>query len=218
MGLELRSHRSDPHQRGKRPRRHDQHQRNARSGFRRHLGNLVGLAGSPHQSRECDHHDELPAGAQQSRPRHRVRERSSRSICGIPELGVVAGDARIDGGAAYRRSHCDSSHSTCAGAGESRRKCSEGEAEVGVGEDSDGRVVRGGQWTSVELVLEHEIFVAPFSKIPALGRFIMRDKGFTMGIGRITEVLKSKFHKLLYVLSQQTIQGCFYCFFEKVMG
>ena len=58
------------------------------------------------------------------------------------------------------------------------------------------RIVRGGQWVSVEFALQHEVYVAPVSKIPHLGRFIMRYDGLTLGIGRITELKPSKFHKM----------------------
>ncbi|CBK22781.2 Translation elongation factor EF1A [Blastocystis hominis] len=58
------------------------------------------------------------------------------------------------------------------------------------------KVVYGGQWASVELALDREVFVADFKSIPAMSRFIMQDKGVTMGIGRVTEVKKSKFHRV----------------------
>ena len=58
------------------------------------------------------------------------------------------------------------------------------------------RIVRGGQWVSVEFALQHEVYVAPVTKIPLLGRFIMRYDGLTLGIGRITELKPSKFHKM----------------------
>ena len=61
------------------------------------------------------------------------------------------------------------------------------------------RVVKGGQWVSVELALDREVFAAPVKSIPLLGRFIMREEGVTLGIGKVTEVKKSKFHKLLGV-------------------
>lgn len=48
---------------------------------------------------------------------------------------------------------------------------------------------------SVELALQHEVFVAPVSKIPQLGRFIIRQEGETLGIGRVTELKPSKYHK-----------------------
>ena len=63
------------------------------------------------------------------------------------------------------------------------------------------RVVYGGQWASVELALDREVFVADFKSIPAMSRFIMQDKGVTMGIGRVTEVKKSKFHRVCSVCS-----------------
>ncbi|KAK8827701.1 hypothetical protein WA577_007248 [Blastocystis sp. JDR] len=61
------------------------------------------------------------------------------------------------------------------------------------------KVVKGGQWVSVELALDREVFAAPVKSIPLLGRFIMREEGVTLGIGKVTEVKKSKFHKLLGV-------------------
>ena len=64
------------------------------------------------------------------------------------------------------------------------------------------RVVYGGQWASVELALDREVFVADFKSIPTMSRFVMQDKGVTMGIGRVTEVKKSKFHRLCIVCSK----------------
>lgn len=58
------------------------------------------------------------------------------------------------------------------------------------------RVVYGGQWASVELALDREVYVSDWKTIPAMSRFIMQDKGVTMGIGKVTEVKMSKFHKV----------------------
>lgn len=68
-----------------------------------------------------------------------------------------------------------------------------------MGEGIKGRVVTGGKWVSVELALDREVFAAPVKSIPLLGRFIMREEGVTLGIGKVTEVKRSKFHKLLCV-------------------
>ena len=68
--------------------------------------------------------------------------------------------------------------------------------------DLRSRVVYGGQWASVELALDREVFVAEFKSIPAMARFILQDKGVTMGIGRVTEVKKSKFHRVWIVCSK----------------
>lgn len=48
---------------------------------------------------------------------------------------------------------------------------------------------------SAELALKHEVFVAPVTKIPHLGRFIIRCDGQTLGIGVVTELKPSKYHK-----------------------
>lgn len=54
------------------------------------------------------------------------------------------------------------------------------------------RIVRGGSWANIELALDYSIYITSFEKIPVLGRFIMRDEGKTVGIGRILEVKQKK--------------------------
>ena len=60
-------------------------------------------------------------------------------------------------------------------------------------------MVRGDQWALAELALEREVYMAPFQSIPLLGRFIMREEGITLGIGKVVEVKPSKFHKMCCV-------------------
>ena len=40
------------------------------------------------------------------------------------------------------------------------------------------------------MVVDHTLFVAPFNKIPSLGRFVLRDAGATIAIGTILELKK----------------------------
>ena len=44
---------------------------------------------------------------------------------------------------------------------------------------------------TVDLLFERPMYVAPFERVPGLGRFILRDEGVIMGMGRILE-LKQK--------------------------
>ena len=50
------------------------------------------------------------------------------------------------------------------------------------------RIARGGQWATVDLLFERPMYVAPFERVPGLGRFILRDEGVIMGMGRILEL------------------------------
>lgn len=43
----------------------------------------------------------------------------------------------------------------------------------------------------MDLLFERPMYVAPFERVPGLGRFILRDEGVIMGMGRIVE-LKQK--------------------------
>lgn len=42
----------------------------------------------------------------------------------------------------------------------------------------------------IDVVVDHTLFVAPFNKIPSLGRFVLRDAGATIAIGTILELKK----------------------------
>ena len=56
------------------------------------------------------------------------------------------------------------------------------------------RIVRGGNWAKIDVIVDHTLFIAPFDKIPSLGRFVLRDAGATIAIGTIVE-LKKQFSK-----------------------
>ena len=64
------------------------------------------------------------------------------------------------------------------------------------------RIARGGQWATVDLLFERPMYVAPFERVPGLGRFILRDEGVIMGMGRILE-LKQK--HLLCLLEYKSV-------------
>ena len=50
----------------------------------------------------------------------------------------------------------------------------------------------------VDLLFERPMYVAPFERVPGLGRFILRDEGVIMGMGRIME-LKQKHWRVCLV-------------------
>ena len=52
------------------------------------------------------------------------------------------------------------------------------------------RIVRGGNWAKIDVIVDHTLFIGPFDKIPSLGRFVLRDAGATIAIGTIVELKK----------------------------
>ena len=48
------------------------------------------------------------------------------------------------------------------------------------------------------MVVDNPLFIAPFDKIPSLGRFVLRDAGATIAIGTILELKKMSKKYLVY--------------------